>query len=136
MSARQIIVAPDTNIKDCADLMKKERIGALIVKDGLQMVGIFTERDMVRRAMTQEKPPSEITAREVMTTDIVSVEPGSDIAEAIRLIKDYNVRHLPVINNGELVGVVTSKDILKLQPALFDIFAERLEQSESAHEPR
>jgi CBS domain-containing protein len=92
--------------------MNELRIGALVVKDGGHVVGIFTERDVLRRVVGEDRSPAKTMVAEVMTTDVVCCRPDHDIDEVGALMKDRRVRHVPVCDrDNELLGVISMGDV-------------------------
>ncbi len=132
MTQAPITVSSNASLLECAKIMTKEHVGALVVKDGEKPLGIFTEQDMVRKGMLQDKPASELKAKEVMEQNLVTITPEEDISDALLLMRDYNIKHLPVVHNNKMIGLVTAKDILKLEPDLFDLLVQKIELRESA----
>lgn len=126
MSPFPACVGPEINLQDCAKKMAEKKIGSLLVKDDGKLLGIFTEQDMVRKAMMNNRLAAEVKAKEIMEKIVVTIAPDQDITQAIELMRDNNVRHLPVINEERVVGLITLKDILKIQPELFEIVSEKM----------
>jgi len=123
MTKGPIFVNVESNLKDCANIMLKEKIGSLVVKDGKELVGIITEKDFVRCLRDGNE---KLKVRDVMVKGVKVIEPGKDIYEAFKMMGEENVRKLPVVEKGEVIGFLTEKDILKLAPSLFDLYAEKL----------
>lgn len=99
-------------VLEAIHLMNDQKIGALVVVDEGRMTGIFTERDVLRRVVGEERAPSKVLVADVMTTDVLCCTPRSPIDEVSRLMKDHRVRHLPVCDNdGALLGIVSIGDI-------------------------
>lgn len=99
-------------VLDAAVLMNDFKIGALVVIDDAKVVGIITERDVLRRVVAERRDPAEATVEEVMTRDIVVCTPDADIDEASLLMKERRVRHLPVIDSdGGMVGLISIGDV-------------------------
>jgi CBS domain-containing protein len=91
--------------------MAEKNVGALPVVEGSKLVGIFTERDVARTVILRDclnRPVSDL-----MTRDVITISPEQDIKECMALITDECVRHLPVLDNGELIGIVSIGDIVK-----------------------
>jgi CBS domain-containing protein len=107
-------VRPTTTINDALDKLAEHNIGALIVTDADgEIVGIVSERDIVR-ALPQRGPEvlnAEVS--EIMTSPLVTATPHTDVVDAMRSMTDKRVRHLPVLDDGELVGIVSIGDIVK-----------------------
>jgi CBS domain-containing protein len=93
--------------------MNNKKIGALVVKDASgRVMGIFTERDVLRRVIAEEKAPRSVRVGDVMTRDVVCCPPEADIDEASRIMRDRRVRHLPVCDSdGTLLGVISIGDL-------------------------
>lgn len=100
-------------VLEATTIMNDRKIGALVVRDdGGRLAGIFTERDVLRRVVAVERPPSTTLVREVMTTDVVCCTPDTDVDEASRIMRDRRVRHLPVCDdNAGLVGLISIGDL-------------------------
>ena len=131
MTREPIVIAPTKSLREAAKLMTKEHVGSLLVREGEKIVGIITEQDIVRKAVASARNPAEKKVSEIMATDIVTTTPDEDIFEALRIMRDYNFRHLPVMHEKKFVGLVTMKDILKLEPDLFEILVEKIELREA-----
>ena len=97
---------------DAARLMQKFDISAIVVlgEDG-GLAGLVTERDLVRRVVVDEQEPSETELREIMTADPVTVAPGDPPLQALQTMQFYNIRHLPVVDECRVVGVVSIRDL-------------------------
>jgi CBS domain-containing protein len=115
--------------------MAKEHVGSLLVTDEGKIIGIVTERDIVKKAVATLGNPAIKKVKEVMATDLVTTTPDEDIFEALRIMRDYNFRHLPVKHQGKIVGLVTMKDILKIEPDLYEILVEKIELREAERKP-
>jgi CBS domain-containing protein len=124
---KNVIKAADTEtVAAAARLMVKNDVGCIIVvnKAG-KPVGIVTERDVVKRVAAEDLSPSTVKLSKVMSKPLVSVDPALDIAEAMKRMKKSNIRRLVVIEKGEMVGILSDKDILYITPALIDVVAEQ-----------
>lgn len=129
MTKNPVTVPPGTNLQKCAQVMNDHHVGSLLIKDGPGVVGIITEQDIVRKAVIKDLIPSKTDVDDIMAMDLIVVKKEKDLFEAIKLMRDHNIRHLPVMDAREqFVGLVTSKDILRLQPELFKLLAERIER--------
>ncbi|MFT4305240.1 MAG: CBS domain-containing protein, partial [Candidatus Woesearchaeota archaeon] len=85
--------------------------------------------------LSKGKNTSNIKAEEIMTKEIITVDPKKDIFEALNIMKEFNIRHLPVIYEKKLVGILTMKDILKIEPQLFEILVEKISIKEESRKP-
>jgi CBS domain-containing protein len=105
-------ISPDATVLDAVHLMNDHKIGAVLVMSGKQVVGIFTERDVLRRVMAQGRAPAEITVGAVMTEDVICVEPDTDLDEVSNIMKQRKVRHVPVCDNeGKVHGMISIGDV-------------------------
>ncbi len=105
-------VAPQISVLDATRLMNERRIGAVVVTQGDHLVGIFTERDVLTRVVAAGRDPSSTTVEEVMTRNVLTCFCEDSLEEVRRIFTEKRIRHLPVVEGGELVGIVTSGDIL------------------------
>lgn len=106
-------VSPDVSVLDALKLLAETDVGALLVMDGDRMVGIFSERDYARRVVLQGKSSRQTPVREVMTDRIVCVQPNQTIEEAMAMMTEVRCRHLPVVEHGRVIGVVSIGDLVK-----------------------
>ena len=104
-------VRPEDSISGAIRLMTEQNIGAVLVMDEDKLAGIFTERDALNKVLAKSVDPNNTKIMTVMTTDPVCVDPATTIGEAMSIVTDRRVRHLPVIHNGKLVGIVSSGDL-------------------------
>ncbi|MEZ0395725.1 MAG: CBS domain-containing protein [Anaerolineales bacterium] len=106
-------VSTDATVLEALKLMAEKQIGAVLVMDGERVAGIFSERDFARKVGLFEKPPRSVRVGEVMTTDLVTVSPDNTVNDCMALMTDKRIRHLPVIEEGRLVGLVSIGDVVK-----------------------
>ena len=137
MTIHPITVPKESSILDCAKLMAEKHVGSLIVEDKRKLLGLLTEQDMVRKGIAQGKDPGSTPVTDIMISsgEIITIAPNEDLYDALRLMRDYNIRHLPVLDSGTLIGFLTIKDILKIQPQLFDVLVEKFELREESRKP-
>lgn len=136
MTHRPVTVRSGATLARCAVLMKNKRVGSLLIKDDHSLLGILTETDIVRKAVAGNKTPGELTAGDIMTKRVVLISPEKDIFEALNKMRDHDVRHLPVVDGKKLVGLLTLKDVLKIEPQLFDLLVETIELREEERKMR
>ncbi|HEY2218835.1 MAG TPA: CBS domain-containing protein [Gaiellaceae bacterium] len=103
--------APSQSLTDVARLMKQEDVGSVPVVDGERLVGVVTDRDIVVRGIADGSDPHAIKAGDIASRDVVTVKPGDDLDDAMRLMAQHQVRRLPVVDDGHLVGVVAQADV-------------------------
>jgi len=106
-------IAPQATVYQALEEMLKRETGSLLVLDDGKLVGIFTERDYARKLILQGKFSKDTKVSELMTQDILYVEPGNTIEDCMVLMTGKRVRHLPVLSDGQLVGIITIGDVVK-----------------------
>ena len=106
-------VTPATTVLEAVMLMAEKGIGALLVMDGENMVGIVSERDYVRRVALFERSTFATTVGEIMTSDVITVSPKDGTQHCMQLMTDKRLRHLPVVEAGQLVGLLSIGDLVK-----------------------
>ena len=126
MSSPVITVDEDATVDKAAQLMVDGHIGCIIVtsKEG-KPLGIITESDFVTRVLAKNIRPSKLTAKEVMTSPLVTIDPDETLSETARRMSQLNIRRLSVMYKGNLVGIISSKDILAITPELLEIIQEK-----------
>ena len=106
-------VSPDTMVFDALNLMAEKNLGAVLVIEGGKIAGIFSERDYARKVILKGKSSKETLVKEIMTEDVLFVRPNHSIEECMALMTDKHIRHLPVIDGEQLVGVISIGDVVK-----------------------
>jgi CBS domain-containing protein len=126
MSSPVVTMNENEASNKAAAVMAKNDLGCIIVinKAG-KSIGIITERDLVIRVLAKNLKPDTVKAKEIMTTPLVTIEPDAAITEAARRMNRLDIRRLGVIYKGNLVGIISSKDILGVMPELIEIIQER-----------
>ena len=112
MSKKPKSVGPKTSIASAAKTMRAARVGSLFVKKGKQLVGVLTDTDIVRRAVAGGKPLGKLTVEKIMTSPICTIEGSQSVDDAQSMMGDLGVRHLAVTQGGQIVGVVSVRDVL------------------------
>jgi CBS domain-containing protein len=106
-----VALPPSTTVKEACRCMRERRVGAILVTEGdRRLVGIFTGRDAVHRVLAEGKSPARTKLAEVMTPDPNTMQPGKMAIEALRLMEDGRYRHLPIVDDGKVVGIVSRFD--------------------------
>lgn len=111
MSKNVASVDPNTSVEDIAKIMKDMNIGSVPVCEGNKVVGIVTDRDIVIRDLAINKGSKSIKARDIMTVGLSTVEPDMDIHDAANLMSEKQIRRIPVVESGNLVGIVALGDL-------------------------
>ncbi len=106
-------VAPQATVLGALRLMAEKDIGALLVMEDELVVGIFSERDYARRVVLQRKASKDTPVQDVMTERVIYIQPDQDVQECMAVMTDKHIRHLPVMENGELLGVISIGDVVK-----------------------
>jgi len=111
---RQIYgIAPTATVREAVRLMNDNGVGALLVLIDDHPAGIFTERDVLRRVVDGGKDPRSIRVAEVMTTDLITVDPSTTVEQAMALMTKHRCRHLPVMEAGKVVGLISIGDLTR-----------------------
>jgi CBS domain-containing protein len=106
-------IAPGATALEAAQTMAEKNIGALMVMTGDNVDGILSERDIVRKVAAPGKSARDILVRDIMTTKVLYVEAAETIEACMALMVDKNVRHLPIYENGKLLGMISVRDVVK-----------------------
>lgn len=107
-------ISPSATMAEAAKVMKKNRIGSLVIVEGDRPVGIITERDLAYKIIAEERS-LDTEVRKVMTKDLKTVEPEKSIKDAAKVMAAHVIRRLPVIEGGKLVGIVSIEDIMRAE---------------------
>lgn len=108
-----VSVAPETTVREAARKMRDSKIGALLVMRDERLVGILTERDVLNKVVADYRDPDEVQVREIMTRDVVVIKPGRSVRDAMRIVTQKHLRHLPVVDNDQLIGMVSGGDLTR-----------------------
>lgn len=106
-------VGPDTSVVEIVGEMNTRRIGAMLVIEGDSVVGLVSERDVIRGLAGHREQVLKLKARDIMTTPVLTISPSDSVVAAMGLMTDRRVRHLPVVDSGRLVGLVSIGDLVK-----------------------
>jgi CBS domain-containing protein len=106
-------VGPDASITECVRVMTAGKIGAVLVSEGGRLIGIFTERDALNKVLAGNLDPGHTKVSEVMTKDPYCIDPTTTVGTAMQVITERRFRHLPVVDNGKVLGVVSSGDLTR-----------------------
>ena len=111
MTADPRSIGKSVSVVEAARLMREQDIGSLPITDDEKLVGMITDRDITMRVVAEAADPKMTSVEEVYSQDLISVEPDNDLGEALRLMARHQIRRLPVVENGRLVGIVAQADI-------------------------
>lgn len=112
-AAEVFAIGPDAPVIEAIRLMAEKRIGAVLVMDGSRLAGILSERDYARKIVLQGRSSADTPVRDIMTAQVVSVGLGDTAERCMQLVTDKRIRHLPVLDGGQVVGVVSIGDLVK-----------------------
>ncbi|HQU82131.1 MAG TPA: CBS domain-containing protein [Pyrinomonadaceae bacterium] len=106
-------IAPESSVLDAIKMMAEKRVGALLVMQSVKAVGIISERDYARKVILRGKSSETTRVSEIMTADLVSTMPDETVENCMALMTEHHIRHLPVIENEKVVGVLSIGDLVK-----------------------
>jgi CBS domain-containing protein len=124
MTSNVITVSSKNSVADAAFLMSQNEVGCLIIKDNGEPEGIITESDIINKVVAKDLKASDITIEEIMTKNLIKIDPGRELNEAARFMSKMNIRRLAVVKNGFLKGILTAQDIMSVSPELTEILVE------------
>ena len=108
-------IGASESVVEAARLMRDEHIGSLPITDDEELVGMITDRDITTRVVAEAADPKTTSVGDVVSRDLISVEPDKDLEEAVQLMASHQVRRLPVVENGRLIGIVAQADIARTE---------------------
>lgn len=120
-------IAPDQTVFDALTLMGQKEIGALIVVENGKLIGVISERDYARKVILKGKTSRETRVQEIMSTPVISVELAQSVQTCLNLMTEKRIRHLPVLTDDQLVGIVSIGDLVKAIIAEQQFLIEQLE---------
>ena len=106
-------IGPDKSVYDALEELQLNNLGSLIVTENTKLIGVFTERDYARKVILKGRSSKETLVRDIMSSDPIYVNPDNTIDECMKLMTDKFIRHLPVLENGSLIGIVSIGDLVK-----------------------
>ncbi|MDI1251857.1 CBS domain-containing protein [Thermomonas sp.] len=106
-------ISPEAPVIDAIRMMAERRVGALLVMDGPRLAGILSERDYARKIVLQGRSSKDTPVRDIMSAEVVSVSPQHNTDQCMQLVTDSRIRHLPVVEDGQVIGVISIGDLVK-----------------------
>jgi CBS domain-containing protein len=141
MSRDLVTNSPDDSVVEVAKTMSTNHIGSVIISENGNDEGIVTERDICYKVVAQDKNPSQVLAKEIMSSGLVSISPDKNLTDAAKVMVKKNIRRLAVVEKGRVVGILTASDILAVSPKtievlreLYDIYSANEESSSESTE--
>ena len=128
MTTNPIKAQEDFPVNKIAKLMKEKGVGSVLIMKDDKLAGILTEKDIVLKVTAENLKAAETPAKDIMTPakELIAIEAEKDVYDAINVMKENEIRRLPVMSDGKLKGLITLKDILKIEPTLFDLIVEKI----------
>ncbi len=120
-------VTPSMTVYEALSLMSEKNVGAVLVMENDELVGIFSERDYARKVVLKGKSSREMPVREIMTAKVVYIRPEQTAEEAMAVMTNRHIRHLPVIENDQLLGLISIGDVVKAIISEREFIIEQLE---------
>jgi CBS domain-containing protein len=112
-----LVIGPESTVRSAAERMAEWNIGAVAVVEGGRLAGVFSERDIMARVVAPGLDPESTTVGKVMSTELVVAEPHEDVDAALQKMHSIRARHLPVVREGQLVGMISIRDLLEVDDA-------------------
>jgi Predicted signal-transduction protein containing cAMP-binding and CBS domains len=116
-------------ILDAAKKMSEYGIGSVVITDDDKPVGIVTERDIVRKVVSRDMSAKEVSVFDVMSTPLISIAPDVEVIDAVRMMKERDVKRLIVFKNGEMVGIITDNDVIRCHPGITRVISDMIDSS-------
>ena len=121
-------IEPEAPVLDAVRMMADRYVGALLVMRGTELAGIISERDYARKVVLLGRSSAETPVRQIMTSSVITVSPDNSVQDCMRLMTEHHIRHLPVIEGGRIVGMISIGDLVK---AVIEDQQQTIEQLES-----
>jgi len=121
------VASPETSILDALRVMAEKNVGALLVMKENEVAGIFSERDYARKIVLEGRMSTEARVKDVMTSNVISVQPEQSIDDCMALMTEKHVRHLPVLENDKVVGLISIGDVVKAVIAEKELLIKQLQ---------
>lgn len=131
MSKPVVTIEQSKTAKDAASIMSKRRRGCIIITKNKKPVGIISDSDLIKRVVATNIKASQVKLKNIMSSPLVTVAPKDEILTAVRKMKKNNIKRLPVILKGKLIGLLSLSDIARTSPEMVDLLEYRLKMRES-----
>jgi CBS domain-containing protein len=121
-------ISPGATVYEAIELLSENGVGALLVMTGEKLVGLLSERDYARKVILRGKSSRECKVEEIMSTKVLCIPPDAQVEEAMALMTERRIRHLPVVESGKVVGVISIGDVVKAIISEHEFHIEQLEK--------
>lgn len=121
-------IAPDATVLDALNQLAEKNVGALVVVEGDRVCGIISERDYARKIRLLDRDSRDTAVSEIMTSDVTTIAPEQNVTDCMSVMTDHHIRHLPVVENDRLVGLISVGDVVKAVIAEQAFLIEQLHQ--------
>jgi CBS domain-containing protein len=121
-----ISVRPTDSVMQALSLMTQKNVGALVVMDGDQLAGIFSERDFARKQILYGNASANSTVSQLMTAQVVTAKPGNTLDECMAIMTERRFRHMPVVDGNKVIGVISATDLIRESISAQDLAAEQM----------
>ena len=116
-------IGPDEKVSICAKMLAEREVGSALICKKDTILGILTEQDIVRKVVAKGLDPKVLAVKNVMAKRVITITPDKDIYEAMVVMGREGIKHLPVVDDGKLFGIITFKDIIGVEPGLIEVLA-------------
>lgn len=125
MTLKPVTISPKKSVQECAQLMLKKKVGSLLIMEGNKLLGMITEKDIMRQVVAKHMSAKKLTAKDIMVKRLKTIEPDKDLFYVMNFMKKHKVTRLPVLHENRLQGYLTISDVLKVQPTLLELAQEK-----------
>jgi len=105
-------ISPDASVYEALVLMAEKNIGALLVLEGAMLTGVISERDYARKIILKGKASREVPVREIMSSPVITIPPSASLEDALSVMSNHHIRHLPVVAEGRILGILSMRDVM------------------------
>ena len=127
MTRPVIKIEYNKNVQTASKIMAKHRVGSIIIVKKNKPIGIITETDLNKKVVARALDPKKLKVKDIMSSPLVFILPSEDIIAAVEKMKKHRIKRMPVVEHGEIVGIITDTDIARASPELLDVLNHRLE---------
>lgn len=135
MTTSPVVISKDATIQDAAKMMAENLVASLVIKEGEKFIGILTEKDITRKIALKNLDTTKTKVKDAMSVNVHTILPKDEMRDAVKKIAKSGQTQLPVVENGILLGLLTFKDIMRVQPELFGLIYETYNIKEASRKP-